>query len=537
MSPGSSSRRRRGVPSDEASLREAFSHYDRDGSGSVNKGELVCILSDLGALDGLHPADAAAALDAAYRPSDDSRDGGVDVAALESFVTAVSRVPPRACPPREISPDFHAPGSLGASVRDAFLRQCTEKHPEEMTSARFLRVARTSGLVDDRLSLTVAAVVFAEARVPKTNRVAYDRFVAALAAIAAIRDVPFRTVAAAVAAQTKRPNRTSGEVGEGTSDEHANPRRDESAAPTNPRRDESSAPTNPPRSKKRWKGYASALDASDAAELVRRRVATNGVDRVSLKGCRLLDADAVRSVCDALRALRAEGVGTEGVTEGVGGDGTEGTGTELAPRPSPPPRLSPSSYPTTTLNLSSADVCGEGASFLASFLLDPLCALEELNLVDNPRVGVHLVETRVAAHATAHRADDPVADGGGCAALASALRSSACSLRRLNLGGCGVDDAGASARPPRSPPRTRVLASRRSTFAPTISDSRARPTWRRRWNDTEARWVTCRWRITPGVRATPSRNSTRFSREIVARVSPTRCDAPSEDARTCVGAG
>ena len=126
MSPGSSSRRRRGVPSDEASLREAFSHYDRDGSGSVNKGELVCILSDLGALDGLHPADAAAALDAAYRPSDDSRDGGVDVAALESFVTAVSRVPPRACPPREISPDFHAPGSLGASVRDAFLRQCTK---------------------------------------------------------------------------------------------------------------------------------------------------------------------------------------------------------------------------------------------------------------------------------------------------------------------------------------------------------------------------------------------------------------------------
>ena len=446
MSPGSSSRRRRGVPSDEASLREAFSHYDRDGSGSVNKGELVCILSDLGALDGLHPADAAAALDAAYRPSDDSRDGGVDVAALESFVTAVSRVPPRACPPREISPDFHAPGSLGASVRDAFLRQCTEKHPEEMTSARFLRVARTSGLVDDRLSLTVAAVVFAEARVPKTNRVAYDRFVAALAAIAALRDVPFRTVAAAVAAQTKRPNRTSGE---GTSDEHANPRRDESTAPTNPPRDESAAPTNPRRSKKRWKGYASALDASDAAELVRRRVATNGVDRVSLKGCRLLDADAVRSVCDALRALRAEGV-----TEGVGGDGTEGDGTEgtrrvaegteLAPRPSPP-RLSPSSYPTTTLNLSSADVCGEGASFLASFLLDPLCALEELNLVDNPRVGVHLVETRVAAHATAHRADDPVADGGGCAALASALRSSACSLRRLNLGGCGVDDAGASA--------------------------------------------------------------------------------------------
>ena len=64
-------------------------------------------LSDLGALDGLHPADAAAALDAAYRPSDDSRDGGVDVAALESFVTAVSRVPRARVPaPRDFPRTF-----------------------------------------------------------------------------------------------------------------------------------------------------------------------------------------------------------------------------------------------------------------------------------------------------------------------------------------------------------------------------------------------------------------------------------------------
>ena len=308
-----------------------------------------------------------------------------------------------------------------------------------------------------------------------------------------------------------------------------------------PRRDESSAPTNPPRWKKRWKiAGPSALDASDAAELVRRRVATNGVDRVSLKGCRLLDADAVRSVCDALRALRAEGVGTEGVTEGVGGDGTEGSeeaeGTELAPRPSPPPRLSPSSYPTTTLNLSSADVCGEGASFLASFLLDPLCALEELNLVDNPRVGVHLVETRVAAHATAHRADDPVADGGGCAALASALRSSACSLRRLNLGGCGVDDAGASfalrAAAPNACPRLETLNLRSNDIGLAGASDVASAVERH-----------------GGALGDVSlANNARCSRDAVAeldailarnrpRVSPTRCDAPSEDARTCVGAG
>ena len=282
--------------------------------------------------------------------------------------------------------------------------------------------------------------------------------------------------------------------------------------------------TNPPLRRIRRRDESSGSDESaaleEAMERVRVRVGRVGRRRTGSssrrderrgscqsQGCRLLDADAVRSVCDALRALRAEGV-----TEGVGGDGTEGTGTELAPRPSPPPRLSPSSYPTTTLNLSSADVCGEGASFLASFLLDPLCALEELNLVDNPRVGVHLVETRVAAHATAHRADDPVADGGGCAALASALRSSACSPVDSASAGAAWTTPRERARLRARRPEQRVLASRRSTFAPTISDSRARPTWRRRWNDTGRALVTCRWRITPGVRATPSRNSPRFSR-------------------------
>ena len=613
MSPRSSSRGWRGVASDEASLREVFSYYDRDGSGSVNKGELICILSDLGVLDGLHPADAAAALDAEYLAADGNRDGGIDFDELKSFMTAFARVPPRASPPREIPPDFHAPGSLGASVRDAFLRHCTKKHPEEMNSAHFLRVARKSGFVDDALSLSVAAIVFAKAHRPKTKRVAYDEFVAALAAVAALRDVPFltvasdfarRSVAASVAAPRKEradrspprgpieggdrpegidpsvagPGRTRSTAGtrdaagsydassdddrslemyrlraenerlkasmdelrrrrradadafernpsDEVSDEDARrvareleeidrrraalARKDEARAAAaaalaaatekmdaeaaaataerrarddrraeaarlaraaratvvgsgatlpNPGAESATAPTSatapnttyattpsrpmtgsssatpPPAKKKRWKGYASALDAVDAAELVRRRAATNGVDRVSLKGCRLADADAVRSVCDTLRTLRDEATPRPD-------DGDE----ERGKRSGKTGRPSSTRYPTTTLNLSSADVCGEGASALAAFLLDPLCALEELNLVDNPRLGVHLVETRAAAHATARRADDPVADGGGCAALATALRSSGCSLRRLNLGGCGVTDAGASA--------------------------------------------------------------------------------------------
>ena len=40
------------------SLLELFHYYDQDDSGTVNKGELICILSDLGVLDGLSPDDA-----------------------------------------------------------------------------------------------------------------------------------------------------------------------------------------------------------------------------------------------------------------------------------------------------------------------------------------------------------------------------------------------------------------------------------------------------------------------------------------------
>ena len=44
--------------------------------GTVNKGELICILSDLGVLDGLSPDDASKALELyAYRKADDNGDG------------------------------------------------------------------------------------------------------------------------------------------------------------------------------------------------------------------------------------------------------------------------------------------------------------------------------------------------------------------------------------------------------------------------------------------------------------------------------
>ena len=112
---------------------------------------------------------------------------------------------------------------------------------------------------------------------------------------------------------------------------------------------------------------------------------------------------------------------------------------------SPSGRAGPEWGPTTTLNLASANVCGRGAEALAAFLLHPRCALRGLSLVDNPRIGVHLPETGAPARAVERGPDDPVLDGGGCAHLASALRSPRCRLRGLNLGGCAVDDAAASA--------------------------------------------------------------------------------------------
>lgn len=162
---------------------------------------------------------------------------------------------------------------------------------------------------------------------------------------------------------------------------------------------------------------ASALGPEEASRVVRERAAANGTSRVSLKGRALASPAALRAVLEAILAL----------------DGA-----------SPSGRAGPEWGPTTTLNLASANVCGEGAEALAAFLLHPRCALRELSLVDNPRIGVHLPETGAPAHAVERGPDDPVLDGGGCAHLASALRSPRCRLRRLNLGGCAVDDAAAS---------------------------------------------------------------------------------------------
>lgn len=170
---------------------------------------------------------------------------------------------------------------------------------------------------------------------------------------------------------------------------------------------------------KKRKGHASVLHAADVRRVVNERVAANGPERVSLRGRALADADAVEAVCDAVLALG-----------GVGQNSDDDAAS-----------------PTVTLNLASGNVCGAGAARLAAFLLDPRCRVRELNLVDNPRLGVHLADIPDCppAHAVEHTDEDKVVDGGGCEALARALQSPKCSLTQLNLGGCGVTCKGASA--------------------------------------------------------------------------------------------
>ena len=84
-----------------------------------------------------------------------------------------------------------------------------------------------------------------------------------------------------------------------------------------------------------------------------------------------------------------------------------------------------------TLNLTGAEVFG-GADALADFLMNEQCAVE-LCLVDNPRLGVHMADTGVAARDIPDRGEDePVTDGGGTVALARALAENTTRLRRLN---------------------------------------------------------------------------------------------------------
>ena len=178
-------------------LRELFDYYDQDKGGTVNKGELICICNDLGALEGIRADDAAAALDDAYRRADADADGGIDFDELGTFMAAFARAERRALAPRPIPSNFRAKDE---AARGVFSRHCSKKHPMEMNSASFLRCARKSGFVDARLDATAVAIVFAVSHKPKTKRLTYADFLRAMATIAALRAASFEaTVNAFVA--------------------------------------------------------------------------------------------------------------------------------------------------------------------------------------------------------------------------------------------------------------------------------------------------------------------------------------------------
>ena len=130
-------------------------------------------------------------------------------------------------------------------------------------------------------------------------------------------------------------------------------------------------PAQPTRRRKR----GDPLTPAQAAEAVHARVAANGSERLSLKGRTLDGPLAVRAACDEILTLYP---------------------------------------PTQTLNLTGAEVCHGGANVLADFLVDYRCAVEELCLVDNPRLGVHMADTGVAARDIPDRGEDePISDGAG----------------------------------------------------------------------------------------------------------------------------
>ena len=180
------------------SLLELFHYYDQDDSGTVNKGELICILSDLGVLDGLSPDDSAKALDEAYAKADDNGDGGINYKEFSIFMNSFSHVKPKASLPQNI-PDSFKQNGKDEIVWQIYLQHCSKKYPQEMGSAQFIRAMRKSGFVDEKVNPSATAILFAKSRKPMAKRMQYADFLRALAHMATIRGLSFEEAATAFA--------------------------------------------------------------------------------------------------------------------------------------------------------------------------------------------------------------------------------------------------------------------------------------------------------------------------------------------------
>jgi Ca2+-binding EF-hand superfamily protein len=174
------------------SIQELFHYYDQDGNGFVNKGELICILSDVGVLGGLDPEDASKAVEVAWPKADENGDGGISYAEFATFINSIGTLKPRPSKPANIPDDFH--DGTDDKVWQVYLQHCSKKQPQEMGSPQFLRALRQAGLIDAKCTATAACVVFAKARKELEKRVQFPEFLRAMAMLATLRGSGFKEV-------------------------------------------------------------------------------------------------------------------------------------------------------------------------------------------------------------------------------------------------------------------------------------------------------------------------------------------------------
>ena len=117
------------------SVMDLFAHYDQDNSGTINKGELIYLLSDIGVLrPGLKPEETSAVLDQAYANADGNGDGGISYNEFRSFMDKFSHLKPKPSLPQNI-PDSFRKKREDEIVWQIYLQHCSKKYPQEMKQA------------------------------------------------------------------------------------------------------------------------------------------------------------------------------------------------------------------------------------------------------------------------------------------------------------------------------------------------------------------------------------------------------------------
>ena len=176
------------------SVMDLFTHYDQDNSGTINKGELICVLSDLSILDGLAPEEASEVLDQAFVNADVTGDGGIGYNEFRKFMDKFAHLKPKPSLPQNIPDSFRKNGK-DEIVWQIYLQHCSKRYPQEMGSAQFIRAMRKAGFVDVKTNPSTTAILFAKARKPMAKRMAYPEFLRALAYVATARDLSFEQAA------------------------------------------------------------------------------------------------------------------------------------------------------------------------------------------------------------------------------------------------------------------------------------------------------------------------------------------------------